>query len=73
MIVLTDAGNLIAIWEDGRDRHISLQFLGPDLVQYALLARRPGAPIRSNTGGRDTVGGVVEQIKAMGLFDLITA
>ena len=72
-IVLTDAGNLAAIWESGRDRHIALQFLGPDLVQYTLLARRPGAKTRSNTSGRDTPAGVVQHITAMGLLDLLTA
>ena len=71
-IVLTDAGNLAAIWESGRDRHIALQFLELDLVQYTLLSRRPGAQTRSNTSGRDTLAGVLQQITAMGLQDLLT-
>lgn len=72
-IVLTNAGNLAAIWESGRDRHIALQFLSQDLVQYTLLSRRLGAHSRSHTSGRDTPNGVLQQIAAMGLLDLLTA
>ncbi len=72
-IVLTNEGNLAAIWESGRDRHIALQFFGPYLVQYTLLSRRPGAHNRSTTSGRDTPNGVLQQIAALGLLDLLTA
>lgn len=73
LIVLTDAGTIAVVWDGGRDRQITLLFLAPDLVQYTLLSRRPGAHARSYSGGRDTPGGTLHHIDAIGLMDLLLA
>lgn len=73
MIVLLDNGNLRAIWKDVRERHVGLQFLDNDIIQYVVIARRSGANFASLAAGRDGIDGVVAQIGAMGLLDLIAA
>ena len=73
LIVLTDAGILAAVWESGRDRHIALQFLGRDVVQYTLLARPPGEQVRSSSSGRAAPARLVKIISDLELLDLLTA
>ncbi len=73
IIVLTDTGNLAAVWESGRDSQIALQFLGHDIVQYTLLARPPGEQVRSSSNGRATPARIVKIISDMDLLDLLTA
>lgn len=71
MITLLDNGNLRAIWKDGRERHVGLQFLGGDLVQYVMISRRPGAGFGSQSSGRDSVLGVIAQLHGMRLLELV--
>lgn len=66
-LVLLENGNLRAVWNDGNDAHIRLQFLDDRLIQYVIFARRgPDAPV-SRVSGRDTMDGIMRQIDA---FDL---
>jgi hypothetical protein len=73
MIVHLANGNLRAIWKQGRERHVGLQFIGPNDIQYVVLNRRPGADFLSQMAGRDSVEGVIGHLKSAGLYDLIIA
>jgi hypothetical protein len=68
-----NVGNLRAIWEDGAERHVGLQFKGPDDLQYVFLVRRPGASFVSQVTGRDATAPIIDQLKALGLYDLVTS
>ena len=70
-LVLLENGNLRAVWHDGNDAHIGLQFFDDRLIQYVIFARRgPDAPV-SRVAGRDTIGGIMRQIDAFDLGDVL--
>jgi hypothetical protein len=71
MIVHLANGNLRAIWKQGRERHVGLQFMGPNDILYVMLGRRPGTDFVSQLAGRDSVEGVVGHLKSADLYDLI--
>ena len=61
-LVLIDNGNLRAVWKDGHENQMGLQFLGESMVQYVIFKRRePDHPI-SRVAGRDTLKGLKRQI-----------
>ena len=63
-IFLRDNGNLRALWKNGDQEQIGLQFLGGGDVQYVILKRRPGGRLMNHYGvdsragvhGRDQSG-----------------
>ena len=72
-LVLLDNGNLRAVWNDERDSHIGLQFLGDQIVQYVIFKRQTAAGPISRVAGRDSIEGVVRRIAAFNLQSLIRA
>ncbi len=66
-LVLMDNGNLRAVWKNGQDSHLGLQFLGDGMVQYVIFRRRSSDRQISRVAGRDSLEGVLRQIKT---FDL---
>lgn len=69
-IVLMDNGNFRAIWEDGRENRVAIQFLGARRGEYVIFKRRPDASDVSRVAGIDTLDGIRRQIRA---FDLMPA
>jgi hypothetical protein len=70
-ISLLDNGNFRILWDSDDGRQIGLQFLGDDSVQFVLFAKRDGVAQLSRSAGRDTVDGVVRQIRGLDLLSLL--
>lgn len=73
-ITLLDNGNLRAFWEDRTaGEEVGLQFLGGDVVQYVIFARREveGQPYIARLAGRDVVTSIDGQIESNGLRRLM--
>lgn len=68
-LVLTDDGNLRAIWLGENGTRIGIEFLGHGFVQYVIFKQRGSNQHVSRVAGRDTFEGVHKQIEA---FDLDT-
>lgn len=72
-LVLLDNGNLRAVWKGERDAHVGLQFLDKWTVQYVIFTRRHPSAVTSRVTGTDTIQGVIRQIKAFDLANLVYA
>lgn len=70
-LVLTDSGNLRAVWKDGDGSHLGLHFLGNRLIRYVIFRRRPNASSVSRAAGTDTFQGVKKRIAAGDLRALV--
>ena len=70
-LVVTDNGNLRAVWRGEEDKHVGLQFLGGRWIEYVMWTRRTGALKISPKAGRDTFDGVKEQIRASRLTSFL--
>lgn len=73
-VTLLDNGNLRAFWEDrAAGEEVGLQFLGGDVVQYVIFARREaeGQPYIARLAGRDVVTSIDGQIESNGLRRLM--
>lgn len=73
-VSLLDNGNLRAFWEDKTSREqVGLQFLGGDVVQYVIFAKREGeaGPYIARSAGRDLVTNIDGQIENNGLRRLM--
>ena len=70
-LVLLENGNLRAVWKGDNASHIGLQFLDNGLIQYVLFKQRQaGLPV-SRAYGRDTPLGVLQQISAFQLGEIL--
>ena len=70
-LVLMENGNLRAVWKGDDGAHIGLQFLNQHSVQYVIFKQRePLSPV-SRVYGRDTMKGIMRQIKAFDLEDIL--
>lgn len=69
-IVLMDNGNFRAIWENGEQSRLAIQFMGAQRGEYVIFKRRPDAADVSRVAGIDTLDGIKRQIQA---FDLMPA
>ena len=70
-LVLMENGNLRAVWKGEDSAHIGLQFLNKCCVQYVLFKQRePFSPV-SRAYGRDTMKGIMKQIKAFNLENIL--
>lgn len=72
-IFLLENGDLRAVWKGEGGKHIGLQFLGDGDVQYVIFATRPGERVPSRVYGTDTFRGILRQIAALEIEDLISA
>lgn len=70
-LFLLENGNLRAVWKDDEGSHIGLQFLENGLIQYVLFKRRHVDLPVSRAYGRDTPLGVLEQISALELDQVL--
>ena len=72
-LVLLENGNLRAVWKGEEEAHVGLQFLDKWTVQYVIFARRHPSAVTSRVTGTDTIQGVIRQIKAFDLANLVYA
>ena len=70
-LVLMDNGNLRAIWKDGHEARLGLQFLGGRMVQYVIFKRRKKQQPISRVTGRDSLEGFERLIHAFELHSLL--
>jgi len=71
LIALYDNGNIRALWENECGEQIGLQFLGNGQIQYVIFVRRADSTTISRSAGRDSFGGMQQQIASTGLLKLI--
>ena len=70
-LFLLENGNLRAVWKGDNGSHIGLQFLENGLIQYVLFKKRHTDLPVSRAYGRDTPLGVLEQISALELDQVL--
>jgi len=70
-LVLTDSGNIRAIWKGSKGYHLGLQFLGGGMAQYVMFNQRENEKEVSRISGRDAIQGVLLKINAFGLVALL--
>ena len=70
-LALLENGNLRAVWKGDGVSHIGLQFLDNGLIQYVLFKRRQADLPVSRSCGRDTPPGILKQIFAFGLGEIL--
>ena len=70
-LFLLENGNLRAVWKGDNGSHIGLQFLENGLIQYVLFKKRHIDLPVSRAYGRDTPLGVLEQISALELDQVL--
>lgn len=64
-IVVTDSGNLRAVWRGDGVKHVGLQFLGGRWIEYVMWKRLTGSMNIWTKAGRDTFEGVKELIRGL--------
>ena len=70
-LILTDSGNIRAIWKGSKGSHFGLQFLGDGMAQYVMFHQRENEKEVSRVSGRDSIQGIVRQIDAFDLAVLL--
>ena len=70
-LILTDNGNLRAVWKGDNSSRVGIQFLGDGQSEYLIFVRRPGSKKMSRVVGIDTLEGVVQQIHSFELTYLV--
>jgi hypothetical protein len=70
-LFLLDNGNLRALWRNQSDEQVGLQFMGQELVQYVMFARRPNSQRMLHHYGQELLGEIRTTITANGCDHLI--
>lgn len=70
-LALLENGNLRAVWKGDDASHIGLQFLDNGLIQYVLFKQRHADLPVSRAYGRDTPLGILQQISAFQLDEIL--
>ena len=70
-LALLENGNLRAVWKGDDASHIGLQFLNNGLIQYVLFKRRRADLPVSRVCGRDTPRGILKQVSALQLDEIL--
>ena len=70
-IVVTDSGNLRAVWRGDGVKHVGLQFLGERWIEYVMWTRLTGSMNIWTKAGRDTFEDVKERIRASRLASFL--
>ena len=70
-LYLLENGNFRAVWKGEGESHIALQFLENGFIQYVLFKRRDVRRPTSRVYGRDTPDGVLKQIAALQLYEVM--
>ena len=72
-LFLLDNGNLRAVWKGDGGKHIGLQFLGGGQIQFVIFSRRGEHNNMARIRGRDDFAGIVRQLDASAIGDVIYA
>lgn len=72
-LFLLDNGNLRAVWKGDGGKHIGLQFLGGEQIQFVIFSRRGEHNNMARIRGRDDFGGITRQLDASAIGDVIYA
>ncbi|MDX2290026.1 MAG: hypothetical protein NW217_14555 [Hyphomicrobiaceae bacterium] len=70
-VVLTDQGNLRAIWHNAAGEQVALEFRGFGDVLFVLFARRPSASRMARAVGTGELSRIAGKIAADGLTELV--
>ena len=70
-LALLENGNLRAVWKGDDASHVGLQFLDNGLIQYVLFKQRHADLPVSRAYGRDTPLGILQQISAFQLSEIL--
>ena len=70
-LVLTENGNLRAVWKGKNGAHVGLQFLDGRSIQYVIFKQRETSSPVSRAYGRDTMRGISKQIETFDLDDVL--
>ena len=70
-LYLLENGNFRAVWKGEAESHVALQFLENGFIQYVLFKRRDVRRPTSRVYGRDTPDGVLKQIAALQLNEVL--
>lgn len=70
-LALLENGNLRAVWKGDNSSHIGLQFLDNGFIQYVLFKQRHADFPVSRAYGRDTPRGILRQISAFQLGEIL--
>lgn len=71
-LVLSNAGNLKAVWKDADANHLSIQFLGNSQGEYIIFKRRENASKISRVVGIDSLEGILVQIASFDIVGLVS-
>lgn len=72
LMELMGSGNLRAVWKDrAAGRHLGLQFLGQQQVEYVIFQPRPESGDVLRTAGIDDFAGLNRRISDAGLLPLV--
>ena len=72
LMELMGNGNLRAVWKDRADgRHLGLQFLGRQEVEYVIFQPRPESGEMFREAGNDDFAGLDRRIRDSGLLPLV--
>ena len=63
-LFLLDNGNLRAVWKGDGGKHIGLQFLGGEQIQFVIFSRREGHSNMARIRGRDDFSGIARHLDA---------
>ena len=72
-LFLLDNGNLRAVWKGDGGKHIGLQFLGGEQIQFVIFSRRGEHNNMARIRGRDDFAGIARQLDASAIGDVIYA
>ena len=72
-LFLLDNGNLRAVWKGDGGKHIGLQFLGGEQIQFVIFSRRGERSNMARIRGREDFAGIARQLDASAVGDVIYA
>ena len=72
-LFLLDNGNLRAVWKGDGGKHIGLQFLSGEQIQFVIFSKRGEHNNMARIRGRDDFAGIVRQLDASAIGDVIYA
>jgi hypothetical protein len=72
-IFLSDAGLLSAVWDGPNGEHVGLKFKDETTIFYVLIGARIVGRTRAHAEGSAGPDGVIRQLYAMGVRELVSA
>ena len=72
-LFLLDNGNLRAVWKGDGGKHIGLQFLGGEQIQFVIFSGRGEHNNMARIRGRDDFAGIARQLDTSVIGDVIYA